>query len=143
MMQSAFSGKKAKKLDYNEQFDSELACCGSPALSPRELLFEFDRQALKSTDFSAIIRQLENQEPGMEWRCALDDLVTNEGLNLETAWAVMLSWLADALTPDLTLSRQARRLLRRALSALDASRRRSLRAKIDTCFPNLKAETWA
>jgi hypothetical protein len=134
---SSRARKAVKYYAYDEVF-SPCQAAEPPALSPRELLSEFDRQALSSTDFSAIIRQLENEEPGLDWRCALDDLVTNEGLDLETAWAVMLSWLADTLTRDLTLSRQAHRLLRRALSALDNSRQKSLRARIDSRFSSLK-----
>jgi hypothetical protein len=113
--------------------------------TPREFLFEFDRLALGSRDFAGIIDELEKLRPGREWRLALDYLVNSGGLDRLTAWAVMLSWLADKLTNDLSLSRQAKRILRRALGALADSRRKrrkSIWAEVESHFSSLTAESW-
>jgi hypothetical protein len=126
-----------------ERIGSLSVSCDSSTLAPRDLLSAFDRQALNSTDFSAIISQLANEQPGQEWGSALNDFIKNEGLNTEMAWAIMLSWLADKLSNDLALSRQAHRLLRQALNTLDDSRQKSLRNKIDSHFSTLTAGSWA
>jgi len=107
---------------------------------PREFLSEFGRLALGSTDFSGIINELEQLQPGEEWQEALDDLVNGLGLDRPTAWAMLLSWLADKLA--LPLNRQAKRILRRALGTLADSRRKSLRTVIDSRFHGLTAESW-
>ncbi|MDR1044964.1 MAG: hypothetical protein LBP33_07590, partial [Candidatus Adiutrix sp.] len=97
-----------------------------------------------TADFAAIVKQLEKTLRSgrlkLDWRGALDDLAKNEGLGLEAAWALMLSWLADKLSPELSISRQALRLLRRTLSAFDESRRQALRAIIDSRFPGFDEE---
>jgi Ca-activated chloride channel family protein len=126
-----------------EALESQPLGYDSSAISPRDLLSAFDSQALNSTDFSAITRHLANEQPGLEWSSAMNDLVKNEGLDMETAWAVMLLWLAEALANDLALSRQAQRLLCRALSALDDARQKSLRSTVASHFPTLTAESWA
>ena len=103
---------------------------------PLELLLDFDRQALVFPDFSAIVLKLEADHPVVAWNRSLDVLIKSEGLTKETAWALLLFWLADKVANERpAISRQARRLLRQALSALDDSRRKNLLAGIESCFP--------
>ena len=115
--------------------------------APREFLSEFAALALTSTDLSALVNELEKRlpggRPGMDWRQTLDNLMKTEGLDRLAAWALMLSWLADKLANDLSLSRQAGRLLRHTLATLDDSRRKALTEQLDSQFPSLTAGSWA
>ena len=109
--------------------------------SPREIWTSFTDLAKVSTDFQAIINHIEQVLPNDRWFQAVNDLITNEGLDHSAAWALALFWLAKKL-PVLRQNRQSRRLLRRALAAIDDTRRDALLDQIDRCFPYIKAESW-
>ena len=108
--------------------------------TPRELLEEFDRQALAHQDYARVlglIRQFTGDVQDL-----ISDFANQEGISLEQAWAVFLDWLVARLANDYTLSRPGHRLLRSQTKTLDQARSAAWQSSLDQRFSAVSAAAW-
>lgn len=88
-----------------------------PVVTPIELLKAFDDASVKSMAVNRFVSTLQALNVPKELTAVLDDLTTLLGSGAN-AWAVVIKWLADALTDQFILSRQGERMLRQILQSM-------------------------
>jgi len=133
----------SKMFQSSQSFTSSPTLQSNPpaaAQTPRELLEQFDRQALAHQDYARVlglIRQFTGDVQDL-----ITDFANQEGITPEQAWAVFLDWLVARLANDYTLSRQGHRLLRSQTKTLDQARSAALQSSLDQRFSAVSAVAW-
>jgi Ca-activated chloride channel family protein len=84
------------------------------------ILQTFEASAQKVFAQQRFVRNLESLELPTELISLLDNLTVILGARTK-AWAVVLKWMAEHLSEDITLSRQGERLLRQVLKDVEAN----------------------
>lgn len=91
----------------------------APIVTPLEILQTFEDIAVKQLAENRLVSTLQNLNTPDELAALLDDLTATLGSGAK-AWAVVIKWLAAALTDQIVLSRHGERLLRQILKSMDA-----------------------
>jgi hypothetical protein len=90
-----------------------------PVVTPIELLKAFDEASVKSMAVNRFVSTLQVLNVPKELTAVLDDLTALLGSGAN-AWAVVIKWLAEALTDQFIMSRQGERMLRQILTAMES-----------------------
>jgi len=90
-----------------------------PVVTPIELLKAFDDASVQSMAVNRFVSRLQALNIPKELTTALDDLSTSLGSGAN-AWAVVIKWLAEALSDQFILSRQGERMLRQLLTSMSS-----------------------
>lgn len=90
----------------------------SPKATPLAILQTFEASAQKMLAPQRFVSKLQAMNLPVEMVTLLDDLTVVLGTGAK-AWAVVLQWLAERLSDQITLSRQSERLLRHVLKDED------------------------
>ena len=90
----------------------------SPKATPLAILQTFEASAQTMLAPHRFVRKLQAMNLPVEMVTLLDDLTVVLGTGAK-AWAVVLQWLAERLSDQITLSRQSERLLRHVLTDED------------------------
>jgi hypothetical protein len=86
-------------------------------VTPLELLKAFDDSSVQSMAVNRFVNRLQALDIPMNLTVALDELTTSLGSGAD-AWAVVIKWLAEALSDQFILSRQGERMLRQILKSM-------------------------
>jgi Ca-activated chloride channel family protein len=97
------------------------------AKTPLEILSFFDKEALASTDALDVLRRLIKFAGSGKLEQIIEHMSITEGISIEDIWAILLDWLLERFKSDVTVSRQAVRLLRMILKKIDRSQVMSVR----------------
>jgi Ca-activated chloride channel family protein len=107
------------------------------AISPRDLLDSFDRQALVCTDFAKVLQGIASSGIQGEPAKLIARLAKQEGISEEQAWAILLDWLLAQLADVFPSSRQAKRLLRAQLRSIDPAHVTAVRGALAVEYPSV------
>jgi hypothetical protein len=109
--------------------------------TPLDILTFFDKEALVSTDAFDVLQRIIKFAGSGNLEQYFKRLSKLENIPVENIWAILLNWLLERLAGDITMSRQAGRLLRELLRKIDKSHvisvRNALSNKFSTCNLNL------
>lgn len=144
----AFLRKQADDADLTASVKSILRSTSRklakrPKANPLAILQTFEASAQKILAPHRFVSKLQAMNLSAEIVTIIDDLTVVLGTGAK-AWAVVLQWLAERLSDQITLSRQSERLLRHVLKDEDIKMLHELKltwtAKIDT-FVNQEFES--
>jgi Ca-activated chloride channel family protein len=110
-------------------------------MGPLQLLKAFDAIASKVFGSNRFVSSLESLHLPAELTKAIDDIGVVMGSRAK-AWAFVIQWLAEALSGQLTLSRQAERLIRQTLKDEDAAILVALQEQFTTGLCAVQDEQW-
>ena len=112
-----------------------------PAVSPSELLDALNEVALTTKDFDEALQHLFNWEIDKGLVKLLSVLAEKVG-GRETAWALLLDWLAIQLNDQFALNRHAQRLIRSQLGRVDESVRLIAAKRFASALPAVSSKAW-
>jgi Ca-activated chloride channel family protein len=112
-----------------------------PVVVPLELLQAFEAASSKVLAANRFVSALQALHLPTELTKLLDDFTVVLGSGAK-AWAVVIEWLAEAMTEQFTLSRQAQRLLRHTLKDEDAAILADLREKLTNELSAVQDAQW-
>jgi hypothetical protein len=101
----------------------------------------FDKEALVSADAFDVLQRIIKFAGSGNLEQYFKRLSKLENIPVENIWAILLDWLLERFAGDITMSRQAGRLLRELLRKIDKSHvisvRNALSTELSTCSLNL------
>ena len=108
---------------------------------PEDLLNCFNGAAVTSADFSAAIAFVSSLAKNTDIE-KLVELIGDDSINNEKAWALLLNWLVTQLGGQYTLARHAERMLKDQIAAINEDTRAAASKKIAGLLPSLRLEDW-
>jgi Ca-activated chloride channel family protein len=124
-----------------KQADDELLTSTKIGLSPAELIDALNAASVRSTSFSDALKGVHGFDQNTELTAlikAISKVVGDEDLT----WALFIRWLSDRLGKAGELDRHAERLIRDALSSLDATAIQYAAQTFSGAFVDIAANGW-